>query len=57
MIKNNTGYNRSVYVIASPYREKLLAKEDRRVVSGTACPDFRRGPPQGVTVFANAIIK
>src|SRR5665647_1442733 len=30
--------NRSVYVIAAPYREKLLAKEDRSVAGGTACP-------------------
>jgi len=26
------------------------------VVGGAACPGFRRGPPLGVTVFANAKI-
>ena len=49
-------HNRSVYVIGFPHRENLLAKEDRLVVSGTACPGCRRGPPTGVTVFANARI-
>ena len=48
--------NRSVYAIAALYRENLLAKEERLVVSGTARPGSRRGPPPGVTVFANAII-
>jgi len=48
--------NRSVYAIATPYRENLLAKEERLVVSGTARPGSRRGPPAGVTVFANARI-
>ena len=48
--------NRSVYAIAAPYRENFLAKEDRKVVGGTARPGSRRGPPLGVTVFANARI-
>jgi len=26
------------------------------VVGGAACPGYRRGPPPGVTVFANATI-
>jgi len=43
--------------LAFPYRENFLAKEDRLVVGGTACPGSRRGPPAGVTVFANARIK
>ena len=42
--------------LAFPHRENFLAKEDRLVVSGAACPGSRRGPPSGVTVFANAII-
>jgi hypothetical protein len=46
--------NRSVYAIGAPYRENLLAKEDRLVVSGTVRPGSRRGLPGGVTVFANA---
>jgi len=50
-------HNRSVYVIASPYHENLLAKEDRLVVGGTAYPGSLQGPPPGVTVFANARIK
>ena len=39
-----------------PHRENFLDKEERLVVSGAACPGFRRGLPPGVTVFANAII-
>ena len=42
--------------LAFPYRENLLAKEDRYVVGGTARPGFRRGLPPGVTVFAIARI-
>ncbi len=53
---NKTAHNRSVYAIGAPHRENFLAKEDRLVVSGAACPGSRRGPPPGVTVFANAII-
>ena len=49
-------YNRSVYVIGAPHRENFLAKEDRSVVGGAACPGSRRGLPSGVTVFANATI-
>jgi hypothetical protein len=47
----------SVYAIAALYRENLVAKEERLVVSGAACPGCRRGLPLGVTVFANARIK
>jgi hypothetical protein len=44
----NTQPNRSVYAIATPYREDLLAKEERLVVSGTVRPGSRRGlPPAG----------
>jgi hypothetical protein len=39
-----------------PHRENFLAKEERLVVSGAACPGCRRGLPPGVTVFANATI-
>ena len=46
--------NRSVYAIAALYRENFMAKEECLVVSGTARPGSRRGPPLGVTVFANA---
>jgi hypothetical protein len=42
--------------LAFPHRENLLAKEERYVVSGAACPGSRRGLPPGVTVFANATI-
>ena len=42
--------------LAFPHRESFLAKEDRLVVGGAACPGCRRGPPPGVTVFANARI-
>ena len=49
-------HNRSVYVIGFPHRENLLAKENSFVVSGAARPGSRRGPPFGVTVFANARI-
>lgn len=42
--------------LASPHRENFLAKEERYVVSGAACPGCRRGLPAGVTVFANATI-
>jgi len=42
--------------LAFPHRENLLAKEDRKVVGGAACPGCRRGLPPGVTVFANARI-
>gem|GEM_PF-1200390 len=41
----STKHNRSVYVIASPYRENFLAKEDSSVVGGTARPGCRRGLP------------
>ena len=51
-----TAGNRSVYVIGFPHRENFLAKEDRLVVGGAARPGSRRGPPPGVTVFANARI-
>jgi len=37
--------NRSVYAIATPYRESLLAKEYGLVVGGTARPGSRRGLP------------
>jgi len=33
-----------------------MTKEDCSVAGGTGCPGCRRGPPQGVTVFANARI-
>jgi hypothetical protein len=42
--------------LAIPHRENFLAKEERLVVGGAACPGCRRGLPQGVTVFANARI-
>jgi len=42
--------------LAFPHRENLLAKEDSQVVGGAARPGSRRGPPAGVTVFANARI-
>ena len=48
--------NRSVYGIGAPHRENFLAKEESYVVGGAACPGSRRGPPPGVTVFANATI-
>ncbi len=35
--------NRSVYVIATPYRENLLAKEDRFVAGGTGRPGTAGG--------------
>jgi len=54
IIEAATISNRSVYAIAALYRENFLAKEERFVVSGTACPGCRRGLPPGVTVFANA---
>ncbi len=50
------GHNRSVYAIGAPHRENFLAKEERKVVGGAACPGCRRGLPGGVTVFANARI-
>jgi len=31
--------------LAFPHREDLLAKEERYVVSGAACPGSRRGLP------------
>jgi len=31
--------------LAFPHRENLLAKEDRLVVGGAACPGCRRGLP------------
>ena len=49
--------NRSVYAIAAPYRESLLAKDDRWVDGGSARPGFRRGPPAGVMVFAFSPIR
>jgi len=45
--------NKSVYAIAAPYRESLLAKDDRWVDGGSARPGSRRGPPAGVMVFAS----
>ncbi len=42
--------------LAFPHRDNLLAKEDCQVVSSAARPGSRRGPPPGVTVFANATI-
>jgi len=36
--------NRPVGVIAAPYRENLLAKEERLVVSGTARPGTAGDP-------------
>jgi hypothetical protein len=54
--KTVTFANRSVYAIASLYRENFLAKEYGLVVGGTARPGRRRGLPPGVTVFANATI-
>jgi hypothetical protein len=56
-ILKGTNGNKSVYAIAAPYRESLLAKDDRWVDGGSARPGFRRGPPLGVTVFAIARIK
>jgi len=56
IIKNSPTANRSVYVIASPYRENLLAIKEGQVVGWAACPGSRRGLPPGVTVFANATI-
>ena len=42
-------YNRVVtgrYMsLAFPHRENFLAKEDRQVVGGAACPGSRRGLP------------
>jgi hypothetical protein len=38
--------NRSVYAIASPYRENLLAKEDSLVAGGTARPGTAGGSLQ-----------
>jgi len=37
--------NRSVCVIAFPYRENFLAKEDKFLASGTGRPRHRRGTP------------
>jgi len=51
-----TVHNRSVYVIAFPYRENLLTKEDRKVAGGTGRHRTAGGLPLGVTVFANARI-
>jgi hypothetical protein len=48
--------NRSVYAIAAPWRYNWVAKEDSFVAGATAFPNFRRGLPPGVTVFANARI-
>ena len=42
--------------LAFPHRENFLAKEDCYVASGAARTGYRRGPPPGVTVFANAKI-
>jgi len=42
--------NRSVYAIATPYRENLLAKEERFVISGTARPGTA-GDPLKVSRF------
>ena len=36
--------NRSVYVIGFPHRENFLAKEDRFVVGGAACPGTAGDP-------------
>jgi len=36
--------NKSVYAIAAPYRENLLAKDDRWVDGGSARPGSRRAP-------------
>ena len=55
-LKTATVPNKPVYAIAAPYRESLLAKDDRWVDGGSARPGSRRGLPPGVTVFANARI-
>jgi hypothetical protein len=57
MINNNRVVTGRYMSLAFPHRENLLAKEDRLVVGGAACPGSRRGLPPGVTVFANARIK
>jgi len=41
---------------AIPIAIGILFKEDSLVVGGAARPGSRRGPPPGVTVFANARI-
>ena len=56
-LKTATVPNKSVYAIAAPYRESLLAKDDRWVDGGSARPGFRRGPPAGVMVFAFSPIR
>jgi len=53
---NETGGNRSVYVIGAPWRDNWVTKEEGFVAGATACPGYRRGLPPGVTVFANARI-
>ena len=44
-LKTATVPNKSVYAIAAPYRESLLAKDDRWVDGGSARPGSRRGLP------------
>jgi hypothetical protein len=51
LLINSPTANRSVYVIVSPYRENLLAKEDRLVVGGTACANATYRPS---VTFASA---
>ncbi len=49
-------HNRSVYVIGAPWRDNWVTKEEGFVAGATAWPRGPRGPPHGVTVFANARI-
>ena len=78
MEKQKTGHNRSVYVIAAPYRDWFLRADPldqhlknqlvlyrpgfaakaagHKPLRGAGRPGSRRGPPPGVTVFANARI-
>jgi len=44
ILKTATVPNKPVYAIAAPYRENLLAKDDRWVDSGSARPGYRRAP-------------
>jgi len=43
-LKTATVPNKPVYAIAAPYRENLLAKDDRWVDGGSARSGYRRAP-------------
>ena len=57
LLINSPTANRSVYVIGSPYRENLLAKEDRLVVGGTACANATYRPSVTFASFLNSCTK